>query len=86
MVVSPTVLAHDVLASAGDLSMGIVVFPIGWIYSGPFEKLGDGQIASTFDQHSANEREGDLPQACVITCRRTATDNHYENSCNPCNR
>ena len=42
MVVSPAVLAHDVSARAGDVSMGIAVFPIGWIYSGPFEKLSDG--------------------------------------------
>ena len=42
MAVSPAVLAHDVLARAGDVSMEIAVFPIGWIYSGPFEKLRDG--------------------------------------------
>ena len=42
MVVSPAVLAHDVSARAGDVSMGIAVFPIGWIYLGPFEKLRDG--------------------------------------------
>ena len=42
MVVSPAVLAHDVSARASDVSMGIAVFPIGWIYSGPFEKLRDG--------------------------------------------
>ena len=42
MVVSPTVLAHDVSARAGNVSMGIAVFPIGWIYSVPFEKLGNG--------------------------------------------
>ena len=42
MVVSPAVLAHDVSALAGDVSMKIAVFPIGWIYSGPFEKLRDG--------------------------------------------
>ena len=42
MVVSPAVLAHDVSARAGDLSMGITVFLIGWIYLGPFEKLRDG--------------------------------------------
>ena len=40
MVVSPAVLPHDVSARAGDVSMGITVFPIGWIYSVPFEKLG----------------------------------------------
>ena len=42
MVVSPAVLVYDVSARAGDVSMGIAVFPIGWIYSGPFEKLRDG--------------------------------------------
>ena len=42
MVVSPAVLAHDVSARAGDVSMGIAVYPIGWIYSGLFEKLKDG--------------------------------------------
>ena len=42
MVVSPAVLAHDVSARASDVSMGIAVFPIGWIYSGPFEKPRDG--------------------------------------------
>ena len=42
MVVSPAVVAHDVSARASDVSMGIAVFPIGWIYSLPFEKLGDG--------------------------------------------
>ena len=47
MVVSPAVLAHDVSARASDLSMEIIVFPIGWIYQGPFEKLGDGWIASS---------------------------------------
>ena len=35
MVVSPALLAYDVSARAGDVSMGIAVFPIGWIYSGP---------------------------------------------------
>ena len=40
MVVSPAVLAHDVSARAGDVSMGIAVFPIGWMYPGSFEKLG----------------------------------------------
>ena len=44
MVVSPAVLAHDVSARAGDVSMGIAVFPIGWIYSGLFEKLRDGKL------------------------------------------
>ena len=29
MVVSPAVFAHDVSARAGDVSMGIAVFPIG---------------------------------------------------------
>ena len=57
MVVSPAVLTHDVSARADDVSMGIAVFPIGWIYPGSFEKLEDGQIASTFDQRSANERK-----------------------------
>ena len=42
MVVSLAVLAHDVSARAGDVSMGIAVFLIGWIYLGPFEKLRDG--------------------------------------------
>ena len=42
MVVSPAVLAHDVSAYAGDVSMGITALPIGWNYSVPFEKLGDG--------------------------------------------
>ena len=31
MVVSPTVLVHDVSARAGDVSIGIAVFPVGWI-------------------------------------------------------
>ena len=51
-------LAHDMLARAADVSMRIAVFPSGWIFSGPFEKLTDGYIVSTFDQRSANEREG----------------------------
>ena len=42
MVVSPAVLVHDVSARAGDVSIGIAVFPIGWFFSGPFEKLKDG--------------------------------------------
>ena len=42
MVVSPAVLAHDVSAPAGDVLMWIAVFPIGWIYSESFEKLGEG--------------------------------------------
>ena len=42
MVVSPAVLAYDVSARASDVLMGIAVFPIGQIYSGPFEKLRDG--------------------------------------------
>ena len=29
MVVSPALLAHDVSARAGDVSMGIAVFPTG---------------------------------------------------------
>ena len=37
MVVSSAVLAHDASARASDVSMGIAVCPIGWIYSGPFE-------------------------------------------------
>ena len=36
MLVSPAVVAHDVSARAGDVSMGIAVFPVGWIYSGSF--------------------------------------------------
>ena len=31
LVVSSSVLLHDVSARAGDASMGIAVFPIGWI-------------------------------------------------------
>ena len=42
LVVSPAVLAHDVSARAIDVSMGIAVFLVGWIYSGLFEKLRDG--------------------------------------------
>ena len=42
MVVSPAVLAHDAPARAGDVSMGVAVFPMDWIYLGLFEKLGDG--------------------------------------------
>ena len=42
MVFSPAVLANDVSARAGDVSMGIAVFPIGWIHPGSFEKLEDG--------------------------------------------
>ena len=42
MVVSPAVLAHDVSTRAGDVSMGIAVFPNGGIYSESFEKLRDG--------------------------------------------
>ena len=37
MVVSPAVLAHDMPARTGDVSIGVAVFPIGWIYSGPFK-------------------------------------------------
>ena len=77
MVVSPAVLAHDVSARAGDVSMGITVFPIGRIYLGSFEKLRDRQIASTFDQGSANEREGEIPQAREITCRHVSSKTHY---------
>ena len=73
MVVSLAVLAHDMSARAGDVLMGIAVFPIGWTYSASFEKLGDGQIMSTFSQHSANEREGEIPQARKITCRQQNT-------------
>ena len=39
MVVSPAVLAHDVSVRAGDVSMGIAVFPVCRIYSKPFEKF-----------------------------------------------
>ena len=74
-------LVHDVSARAGDVSMGIAVFPIGWIYSRPFEKLRDGQIASTFDQRSANERKGEIPQAREITCRHVSSKTHY--NCQP---
>ena len=61
--------------------MGIAVFPTGWIYPGSFDKLGDGYIVSKFDQCSANEREGETPQAHEIMCRHvaakhTTTDNH----------
>ena len=42
MVVSSAVFAHDVSERAGDVSMGTTVFPIGWIYSVSFQKLGDG--------------------------------------------
>ena len=34
MVVSSAVLAHDVSARVGDVSMEIAVFPIGWISCG----------------------------------------------------
>ena len=37
MVVSPTVLAHDVSARAGDVSVGITIFPVAQVYLGPFE-------------------------------------------------
>ena len=53
MVVSPAVLAHNVSTRAGDVSMGIAVVPIGCI------RL----TASTFDKRSANEKEGEIPQA-----------------------
>ena len=72
MVVSPAVLAHNVSTCAGDVSMRIAVFPVGWIYSGRFEKLGDGYNASTFDQRSANEREGEIPQAREIKFRHVS--------------
>ena len=65
MVVSPAVLAHNVSARAGDVSMRIAVFAVGWIYSEPFEKLGDGYNTSTFDQRSANVKiEEEIPQKC----------------------
>ena len=67
MVVSPAVLSHVVSAHASDVSMGIAVFPIGWIYSGPFEKYSS--IVSTFDQHS----ESEIPQAREITCRHVSS-------------
>ena len=34
MVVSPAVVTHDAPARVGDVSMGIAVFPIAWIYLG----------------------------------------------------
>ena len=77
MVVSPAVLSHDVPARAGDMSMGIAVFPVGLIYSGLFEKLGGGYNASTFDQRSANKREGEIPQAREITCRHVNSKTRY---------
>ena len=43
-VVSSTVLLHDVSARAGDMSMGIAVFPTGWVLLLPFEKLSDNCV------------------------------------------
>ena len=40
MVDSPAVLVHDVSARAGDVSMGIAVFPIAWIYPGHSKNWG----------------------------------------------
>ena len=40
MVVSPAVVAHDVSARAGEVSMGIAVFPIRWIYPGSLKNWG----------------------------------------------
>ena len=42
MVVSSAVLDHGVSTRAGDVSMGIAVFPVGWTSSQPFEKSGNG--------------------------------------------
>ena len=41
-VVSSAVLHHDVLARAGDVSMGIAAFAVGSILLLPFESLSDG--------------------------------------------
>ena len=77
MVVSSAVLYHDLSARAGDVSVGVAVFPIGWISSLPFEKLGDSYIASTSDQCPANKEEGEIPQALEITCRHVSCKAHF---------
>ena len=76
LVVSSAVLLHDVSARAADVSMGISVFLIGWILLLQLENSSDGQIASMFDKRSANEKEGDLPQARAITCRHVSSKTH----------
>ena len=65
-------------ARAGDVQWGSPSFLLAGFCS------SDG-FASTLDQRSANEKEGDLPQTREVTCRHvsskhTTTDN-YENSC-----
>ena len=52
----------------------------------PFEKSNNDQAVSMFDQRSANEKGGYLPQAHEITCqhisnKHTANDSYCENSC-----
>ena len=65
-----------VSACEGDVSMGIAVSPIGRILLLLFETWKDGYIASTLDQNSVNEKEGDFPQARAITCRHVSSKTH----------
>ena len=41
MVITLAVLGNNESARVIDMSVGIVVFPIGWILSRPFAKSGD---------------------------------------------
>ena len=70
------VVSSVVIAMMCDVSMELTVSPIGWILLLPFKKSSDGQVASTFDQRSANKKEGDLPRAHEITCQQAS------NNCN----
>ena len=74
-----SVVWHDVKFKRGPIivqisvSVSITVFPIGWILFLHFKKSSNGQVASTFNQRAANEKEGDLPQACPMTCKQQNT-------------
>ena len=79
MAVSPEVLAHEVSASAGEVLMGIAVFPIGCTNLGSLEKLGDGyklcQRSISIQPKPMREKVKSLKH--VITCRQVNSKTHY---------
>ena len=89
LVVSSAVLLHDVSARAGDVSMEITVFPIGWILSLQFERSYRATVR--LRQRLTNVQRMREKVTCLKhvklrvdtwAAKHTAADNHYENSCN----
>ena len=78
MVVSPAVVAHDASARAGDMSMGIAVFPVGWIHLGHSKnwetvKLRPGSISV----QPMREKMKSLKHVKLRVSRHLSSKTHY---------